>query len=149
MRTKMLTDASSKSLHGLIKENVEEGSAIYTDAWKGYNGLSPEFFHAFVDHAVRYAEGAVNTNGLENYFSLLKRTLRGTYVSVEPFHLTKYMDEQAFRFNNRKMDDSGSSLSSALSAESGLRMTSLPVHMPRIISKSCSKPKVRRGRRAK
>src|SRR5581483_12337152 len=66
-----------------------------------------EYAHKVVDHAVEYVNGNVHTNGLENYWALLKRTISGTYVSVEPFHLFRYLDEQAYRFNNRKeMNDS-------------------------------------------
>lgn len=64
-----------------------------------------DFQHQFVDHAVEYVNGNVHTNGMENFWSLLKRALGGTYVSVEPFHLFRYLDEQAFRFNNRKDAD--------------------------------------------
>jgi len=73
----------------------------------GYSGLDREFAHKVVDHAVEYVHGRVHTNGMENFWSLLKRGLNGTYVSVEPFHLFRYVDEQAFRFNNRRdMDES-------------------------------------------
>src|ERR1700736_4386266 len=72
--------------------------------YKSYEGLD-EFQHEVVDHAVEYVSGEAHTNGLENFWSLLKRTLGGTYVSVEPFHLFRYLDEQAWRYNNRKMDD--------------------------------------------
>ena len=58
-----------------------------------------------IDHAIAYVDGQVHTNGMENFWSLLKRGLRGTYVSVEPYHLFRYIDEQAFRFNNRKLTD--------------------------------------------
>jgi transposase-like protein len=75
-----------------------------SDALQSYNGLD-EFQHQVVDHAVQYVDGNVHTNGLENFWSLLKRGLNGTYVSVEPFHLFRYLDEQAYRFNNRKMTD--------------------------------------------
>jgi hypothetical protein len=61
--------------------------------------------HKVIDHAEAYVHGTIHTNGMENYWSLLKRTLKGTYVSVEPFHLFRYLDEQAFRFNTRKMTD--------------------------------------------
>src|ERR1700736_1194735 len=71
---------------------------------KSYDGLG-DFEHKVIDHAVAYVDGAVHTNGLENFWSLLKRSLHGTYVSVEPFHLFRYVDEQAFRFNNRGMND--------------------------------------------
>ena len=80
---------------------MQAGSALFTDALPSYEGLS-EFHHQVIDHAVSYAEGNVHTNGMENFWSLLKRGLHGTYVSVEPFHLFRYLDEQAWRFNNRK-----------------------------------------------
>jgi ISXO2-like transposase domain len=70
-----------------------------------YRGLEAEFAHQVVDHAVEYVNGRVHTNGLENFWSLLKRGINGTYVSIEPFHLFRYLDEQSFRFNNRKLTD--------------------------------------------
>jgi hypothetical protein len=73
-----------------------------TDAWGGYRGLNGEYVHEVVDHAIEYVDGTVHTNGVENFWSLLKRTLKGTYVNVEPFHLFRYLDEQAFRFNLRE-----------------------------------------------
>ena len=80
------------------------GSAIFTDALKSYEGLN-EFQHEVIDHAVEYVRGEIHTNGLENFWSLVKRGLNGTYISVEPFHLFRYLDEQAFRYSNRKMND--------------------------------------------
>jgi transposase-like protein len=88
-----------------VRKHVEAGSALYTDALQSYNGLD-EFEHQVVDHAVQYVDGKIHTNGMENFWSLLKRGLRGTYVSVEPFHLFRYLDEQMFRFNERKLTDS-------------------------------------------
>jgi transposase-like protein len=87
-----------------IREHVLAGSAIFTDALKSYEGLD-EFEHEIIDHAIAYVDGEVHTNGLENFWSLLKRGLHGTYVSVEPFHLYRYIDEQAFRFNKRHTTD--------------------------------------------
>lgn len=87
------------------KENVEAGSNVYTDASASYAGLEPEYVHEFVDHAECYAEGAVHTNGLENFWALFKRCIKGTHVSVEPFHLFRYVDSEAFRFNTRKLTD--------------------------------------------
>lgn len=92
-------------MQGLVKSRVEAGANVYTDALKSYIGLNDTFVHNVIDHAEKYAEGAVHTNGLENFWSLVKRTLGGTYISVEPFHLFRYLDEQSFRFNNRKMND--------------------------------------------
>ena len=103
----MIDSRKKATLHGHVKEHVERGAEIFTDALKSYEGLNPEFVHQVVDHAVEYVKGHVHTNGLENFWSLLKRTLNGTYVSVEPFHLFRYLDEQAFRYNERKDIDSG------------------------------------------
>ncbi|HUI06303.1 MAG TPA: IS1595 family transposase [Verrucomicrobiae bacterium] len=90
-----------------IRKNVVKGSEVHTDALRSYNGLAPDYVHNVIDHAVAYVRGHVHTNGMENFWSLLKRTVRGTYVSVEPFHLFRYLDEQAFRFNERKNTDAG------------------------------------------
>jgi len=91
-----------------VRKHVQAGSALYTDALESYRGLD-EFQHQVVDHAIQYVDGKVHTNGLENFWSLLKRGIRGTYVSVEPFHLFRYLDEQVYRYNHRK-DDAGAPL---------------------------------------
>ena len=85
-----------------VHKHVEAGAALYTDALLSYEGLETPYAHQVIDHAVKYVDGQVHTNGLENYWSLLKRGIAGTYVSAEPFHLFRYLDEQAFRYNNRK-----------------------------------------------
>jgi transposase-like protein len=92
-------------LQGNIREHVEAGAAIFSDELKSYQGLETDFQHAVINHAVEYVNENVHTNGLENFWSLLKRGLHGTYISVEPFHLFRYIDEQSFRFNNRKRTD--------------------------------------------
>src|SRR6266436_2824857 len=110
--------------HGLqreVKEGVVKGSGIYTDALRSYSGLEKEYIHNVIDHAECYAKGHVHTNGLENFWSLLKRGIKGTYVSVEPFHLFRYLDEQAFRFNERKDDDKGRFLK-AIASFAGKRL---------------------------
>jgi transposase-like protein len=89
----------------LVREHVEPKSALYSDALKSYDGLSEEYAHQVIDHAIAYVDGNVHTNGLENFWSLLKRGIHGTYVSVEPYHLFRYIDEQAFRFNERELTD--------------------------------------------
>ena len=91
----------------MVREIVEKGSEVMTDSWRSYQGLEDTYVHQVVDHLEAYAKGHVHTNGLENFWSLLKRGIKGTYVSVEPFHLFRYLDEQAFRFNERKDDDKG------------------------------------------
>jgi transposase-like protein len=92
-------------LQGTVREHVEAGSNVYTDAFRSYIGLNDAYVHGVIDHAEAYVDGQIHTNGLENFWSLLKRALKGTYVSVEPFHLFRYLDEQVYRFNNRKMSD--------------------------------------------
>jgi transposase-like protein len=105
IRTNVVGNRKKKALQAQVREHVQAGSAIYTDALKSYEGMD-EFKHEVVDHAVEYVRGKVHTNGCENFWSLLKRSLHGTYVSVEPFHLFRYLDEQSYRFNNRHMTDS-------------------------------------------
>jgi transposase-like protein len=119
---KVVKGTDAKTLQGNINQMVEAGSYIYTDAHRGYIGLSAEFVHDFIDHAVAYARGAVHTNGMENFWSLLKRGLKGTYVAVQPFHLERYVDEQAFRFNNRELNDAGRFLVT-LASVAGKRLT--------------------------
>jgi transposase-like protein len=101
VRTKIIADRKQKTLHGEVRKNVAAGAELFTDEFGAYKGLESEYEHQIVDHAVRYVDGRVHTNGLENFWSLLKRGLGGTYVAVEPFHLFRYLDEQAFRYNNR------------------------------------------------
>src|SRR6266851_6290129 len=102
--TKVVDNTKKKTLQPEIREHVLAGSALFTDALKSYDGLN-EFQHEVIDHAVEYVRGEVHTNGLENFWSLLKRSLGGTYVSVEPFHLFRYLDEQSFRYNFRGTKD--------------------------------------------
>jgi transposase-like protein len=91
-----------------VRKHVTAGAALYSDALLSYEGLAADYAHQVVDHATQYVDGRVHTNGLENFWSLLKRGISGTYVSVEPFHLHRYLDEQMFRFNNRKdLNDAG------------------------------------------
>src|SRR5690242_1441859 len=103
-------------------KNVKEGTELYTDALHSYAKLADKYVHQVIDHAESYANGKVHTNGLENFWSLLKRGIKGTYVSVEPFHLFRYVDEQAFRFNERKTTD-GSRFVETLSGATGRRLT--------------------------
>ena len=88
-------------LQAEVRKHVEAGAALYTDFLLSYDGLAADFAQKVVDHADRYVDGQVHTNGLENFWSLLKRGLSGTYVSLEAFHLFRYLDEQMFRYNYR------------------------------------------------
>jgi transposase-like protein len=108
VRTVVVPNRKKHALQAEVRKHVEAGAALYSDALKSYDGLAGEYAHQVVDHAVEYVSGTCHTNGLENFWSLLKRGIAGTYVSVEPFHLFRYLDEQAYRFNNRKdLDDFG------------------------------------------
>jgi transposase-like protein len=119
----VIPNRKKKALHTEIKTHVAAGSAIYTDALMSYIGLNENFAHQVVDHAERYVDGQVHTNGLENFWSLLKRQLKGTYISVEPFHLFRYLDEQVYRYNNRELANDGERFQKALSQIAGKRLT--------------------------
>src|SRR5262249_35175762 len=107
VRAKAVTRHDSLALQSEIRANVEKGSTVYTDEYGSYRSLSDtgDFTHDFISHAETYVKGRVHTNGIENFWSLLKRGIKGTYVSVEPFHMFRYLDEQTFRFNERFGDD--------------------------------------------
>jgi transposase-like protein len=124
VRLRVVPDTMRHSLDPHIQEHVERGSKVYTDLMPSYSHLndSNAFAHEVINHAEEYVRGNVHTNGIENFWSLLKRMLRGTYVSVEPFHLFRYLDEQAFRFNNRKGTDADRFLKTAQNI-TGKRLT--------------------------
>ncbi len=105
VKVKHVPNARRVTVQQEVRDHVEPGSKVYTDALPSYNGLNKDYIHEAINHAECYVRGAVHTNGLENFWSLLKRGIRGTYVSVEPFHLFRYLDEQAFRFNFREEND--------------------------------------------
>jgi transposase-like protein len=105
VRTMVVPNTKRKSLRREINSHVETGSMVYSDALKSYNDLNNDYIHNVINHAEKYVDGNVHTNGIENFWSLLKRGINGTYISVEPFHLFRYLDEQSFRFNNRKEND--------------------------------------------
>jgi transposase-like protein len=105
VRAFVVDNRTKKELQRKVREHVEAGAAIFTDELKSYDGLESEYQHAVINHAVEYATGTVHTNTMENFWSLLKRGLHGTYISVEPFHLCRYIDEQSFRYNNRSLTD--------------------------------------------
>lgn len=96
---------SRADLREVIHKHVASGSHLMTDDNGAYRGLGTEYEHQFINHVERYVDGVVHTNGIENFWSLLKRCIKGTHVSVDPFHLDAYLDSEAFRFNNRKTDD--------------------------------------------
>jgi transposase-like protein len=127
VRAMMVPNRRRKLLHDKIDQHVAPGSSLYTDNFMSYAMLPPHFNHKVIDHAERYVDGQVHTNGLENFWSLVKRGLKGTYISVEPFHLFRYLDEQVYRYNNRATKDrfvgDGDRFQLALSQIAGKRLT--------------------------
>lgn len=102
---------------------MEPGSNLYSDALKSYDRLGEDFVHQVIDHAVAYVDGQVHTNEMENFWRPFKRCLHGTYVSFEPFHLFRYVDEQAFRFNYRQDINDAQRFSIAITQTVGKRLT--------------------------
>jgi transposase-like protein len=123
IRANVVPNVKRETLQNEVLNNVRYGSTVYTDDAVGYDKLHYRFVHDVVNHAEAYVKGRVHTNGLENFWSLLKRTLRGTYVAVEPFHLGRYVDEQVFRYNNRKGMKDADRFVLAMSQVAGKRLT--------------------------
>jgi transposase-like protein len=127
VRAAVVSNTKRDTLQTHILEEIFPGSKVYTDEHTGYLGLEKKFAHEVVNHLETYVDGKVHTNGIENFWSLLKRGLKGTYVAVEPFHLFRYVDEQVFKYNHRgtkaaPMTD-GDRFQLALSQIAGKRLT--------------------------
>jgi transposase-like protein len=105
VKASVVPNTEADTLLPAIAQNVQAGATVYTDAHGSYSGLWFGFVHNFIDHTTAYIRGRVHTNGLENFWSLLKRSVRGTYIRPAAFHLTRYVDEQVFRFNERLGSD--------------------------------------------
>jgi transposase-like protein len=105
--THVLPNTQYDTMRNIIHKTVEPGTEMHTDAYQAYRTLGPDFIHKFVDHHETYVKDMVHTNGLENFWSLFKRCIKGTHISVEPFHLAAYLDSEGFRFNYRDLDDGG------------------------------------------
>src|SRR6266700_7036033 len=105
VRTIVVPDTQRATLQPKVREHVEQGANIFSDAHAAYTGLDDAYVHNVINHAETYVRGNIHTNGIENFWALLKRSIKGTYVSVEPFHLFRYLDEQAFRFTSRRGND--------------------------------------------
>ncbi|HEY6768604.1 MAG TPA: IS1595 family transposase [Candidatus Sulfotelmatobacter sp.] len=123
IRTTVVPNRKKTALQGEVRKHVTAGAALYSDALLSYDGLATDYAHKVVDHAVQYMDGRVHTNGLENFWSLLKRGISGTYVSVEPYHLFRYLDEQSFRYNTRKDMNDSQRFELAMSQVFGKRLT--------------------------
>ena len=102
----VIPNTQRATLHQEVHQHVRPGSTLHTDEYRGYQGLEEDYVHQIIRHAEEYVRGHITTNRIENFWALLKRTIKGSYVSVEPFHLRRYLDEQVFRFNARGGKDS-------------------------------------------
>lgn len=122
VRAEVVPDLGRETVHAVIKRGVKPGASLYTDKWRAYIGLDEDYAHETVDHAVAYVAGQVHTNFMENFWSLLKRGLNGTYISVQPYHLFRYLDERVLTFNLRELDDYGR-FAAVVSAVAGRRLT--------------------------
>jgi transposase-like protein len=107
VQAKVVPDAKRATLTKVLHDHVEFGAIVYTDTHPSYHQVGMDYVHAMIDHEKSYVDGACHTNGLENFWSLLKRAIKGTYVSVDQPHLGRYVDEEAFRFNERDTNDAG------------------------------------------
>jgi transposase-like protein len=122
VRATIVPNVRRATLQRVVRQQVEPGSTVYSDALKSYNGLNWDYVHATIVHAERYAEDRVHTNSLENFWSLFKRTIYGTHHSLSPVHLDRYLDDATFRFNTRKMSD-GARFTATVAQAEGRRLT--------------------------
>jgi transposase-like protein len=122
VRAKVVAAADSAELHPIILSNVERGATLCTDEAQAYVGLDARFVHEAINHAEQYVRDNVHTNGMENFWALFKRCIKGTYVQIAPFHLQRYVDEEVFRFNARKLEDAGR-FDSVMASVPGRRIT--------------------------
>lgn len=124
VRAKLIPDVTRETLQNEILRHVDHGATVYTDGHVGYDNLKlHQFVHETVTHIDEYVRGQVSTQGIENFWSLLKRGLKGTYIAVEPFHLSKYVDEQVYRFNNRLGMNDEQRFQKVLGRVTGRRLT--------------------------
>ena len=122
VRTEVVSNIRRRSLSPIVRQNVIVGSEVLTDALRSYSDLNDTYIHQVIDHAEAYVDGHVHTNNIENFWSLLKRAIRGTYVNIEPFRLFRYLAEEAFRYNTRKAND-GTRFQKVAGSVSGRRLT--------------------------
>jgi transposase-like protein len=118
----VVEDVTKRTVQSYVRDRVEPGSSLYTDEFVSYTGLNADFDHRTVNHVLTYVDGNVHTNVMENFWSVLKRGLNGTYISVKPFHLFRYLDERMFTFNERELDDLGR-FEKVVGAVAGRRLT--------------------------
>jgi transposase-like protein len=121
VHAEVVPNAKKVTVQPIVRKVVEPGATVYTDELQSYDGLT-EYVHRVINHSKEYVGGNIHTNGMENFWSLFGRCVRGTYVSVEPDHLNRYVAEEVFRFNQREIGDGGR-LTTALGKISGKRLT--------------------------
>jgi transposase-like protein len=122
VRAKVVEDVTMRTLHGVLKSTVDYGSILYSDANRAYENLHNTYTREVINHSFEYVRDNCHTNSIENFWSLLKRTIKGTYVSVEPAHLQRYVEEQTFRYNERRGNDQDRFIG-VIRAISGKRIT--------------------------
>ncbi|HTL41432.1 MAG TPA: IS1595 family transposase [Pseudolysinimonas sp.] len=123
VRAELITDLSSAGLQVYVRDNVADDSLVLTDSASAYKGLRWNFEHGSTDHAAgQYVDGIIHTNGIESFWALLKRSIKGTYIAIAPKHLQAYLDERAFAYNNREEHDLYRFIS-AVRSISGRRIT--------------------------
>ena len=106
VRAKVVPNVRRDTLQNAILDQIQKGSTVYTDSAPAYDSLAArQFVHETVNHVQEYVRGQIHTQGIENFWAMLKRGLKGTYIAVEPFHLDRYIGEQVFRYNNRATKD--------------------------------------------
>ncbi len=123
VRAKVIADRNKWAMQKAVRENVQKGSEVHSDEFAQAWRMDDDYEHKVINHLERYVDGKIHTNGMENFWSLLKRGLHGTYVSVEPFHLFRYVDEQAFRYNNRRDATDTDRFETAMGQVFGKRLT--------------------------
>jgi transposase-like protein len=145
VRAMVVPNVTRATLHGAISEHVERGSTVYTDSWPAYTGLL-DYMHYVINHDEDYVRGHIHTNTIENFWSLLKRSLKGTYICARPFHLSRYVDEQAFRFNTRDVKD-GIRFAMALKRTDDTRLTYKTLTSANPRAGTMARPKIHKPRR--
>jgi transposase-like protein len=141
VRAFVVPSIGAQTLQGNIRKHVAKGSTLYTDGAPAYRGLSNEYAHYVIDHAYEYVRGHVHTNSIENFWALLKRSIKGTYIRPDGQHLDAYIAEQVFRFNERGTND-GARFRTAAKAVDGKRLT-----YAELIAKNPNRPRRRKATR--
>lgn len=122
IRAFVIPSTQGRTVQDKVREHVEEGATLYTDGLHGYKGLKASYTHHIIDHAYEYVRGHVHTNSIESFWSVFKRTIKGTYIAPRPQHLQRYVNEQVFRFNEREETD-GPRFAKAVKQADGKRLT--------------------------